>query len=134
MSSVEPRALSQRERDLLSTLGRDLELVWDAPTTNDRDRKELMRLLIEEVVIQLSQDKASCHLVIRWKGGAVTELDVEACHRRAVLVLGAEQLAPLKENPPDLRMFAEQLAIDPPVVRQKGDRSFRRGALRRPSM
>ena len=57
--------------------GRDLELVWDAPTTTDRDRKELMRLLVEEVVIKLSQYKASCHLVIRWKGGAVTELDVD---------------------------------------------------------
>jgi hypothetical protein len=41
--------------------GRDLELVWDAPTTTDRDRKELMRLLVEEVVIKLSQYKASCH-------------------------------------------------------------------------
>jgi len=76
-----PRALSPRERDLLSTLGRDLELVWDAPTTTDRDRKELMRLLIEEVVIKLSEDKASCHLVIRWKGGAVTELDVDTAYR-----------------------------------------------------
>jgi hypothetical protein len=61
--------------------GRDLELVWDAPTTTDRDRKELMRLLVEEVVIKLSQYKASCHLVIRWKGGAVTELDVDTAYR-----------------------------------------------------
>ena len=76
-----PRALSQRERDLLSTLGRDLELVWDAPTTTNRDRKELMRLLIDEVVIKLSENKASCHLVIRWKGGAITELDVDTAYR-----------------------------------------------------
>ncbi|HEU5154357.1 MAG TPA: recombinase family protein [Gemmatimonadales bacterium] len=76
-----PRAISKRERDLLSTLGRDLDLVWDAPTTTDRDRKELMRLLVEEVVIKLSQDKASCHLVIGWKGGAVTELDVDTAYR-----------------------------------------------------
>jgi DNA invertase Pin-like site-specific DNA recombinase len=76
-----PRYLSQRERDLLSTLGRDLELVWDAPTTIDRDRKELLRLLIEEVVIKLTEDKASCHLVVRWKGGAVTELDVDTAYR-----------------------------------------------------
>jgi DNA invertase Pin-like site-specific DNA recombinase len=77
-----PRALSQQERELLFTLGRDLELVWDAPTTTDRDRKELMRLLIEEVVLQLSEDKNNCHLVIRWKGGAITELDVDTAYRR----------------------------------------------------
>ena len=76
-----PPALSQRERDLLATLGRDLELVWDAATTTDRDRKELIRVLIEEVVFNLSEDKANCHLVIRWKGGAVTELDVDTAYR-----------------------------------------------------
>ena len=76
-----PRALTQSERDLLVTLGRDLELAWDAPTTTNRDRKELMRLLIEEVVIKLSEDKTNCHLVIRWKGGATTELDVDTAYR-----------------------------------------------------
>lgn len=77
-----PPALSQRERDLLATLGRDLELVWEAPTTTDRDRKELLRLLIEEVVLDLSQDKTNCHLVVRWNGGAVIELDVDTAYRR----------------------------------------------------
>ena len=76
-----PRALAQSERDLLATLGRDLELAWDAPTTTNRDRKELMRLLIEEVVIKLNEDKTNCHLVIRWKGGATTELDVDTAYR-----------------------------------------------------
>jgi hypothetical protein len=37
-----------------------------------------MRILIEEVVIQLSEDKANCHLVIRWKGGAATSPGAEA--------------------------------------------------------
>ena len=85
-----PPGLSQRERDLLSTLGRDLERVWDAPTTTDRDRKELMRLLIEEVVIKLSEDKTNCHLVLRWKGGAVTELDVDTAYRHQPTVKTAE--------------------------------------------
>ncbi len=76
-----PRGLTQKERDLLSTLGRDLALVWDAPTTTDRDRKELMRLLIDDVIVSLSEDKTSCHLVIRWQGGATTELDVDTAYR-----------------------------------------------------
>ncbi|HVC76280.1 MAG TPA: recombinase family protein [Candidatus Micrarchaeaceae archaeon] len=76
-----PRSLTQSERDLLATLGRDLALAWDAPTTTNRDRKELMRLLIEEIVIKLSEDKTNGHLVIRWKGGATTELDVDTAYR-----------------------------------------------------
>ena len=32
-------------------LGRDLRRVWSAPTTTDRDRKELLRTLLEDVTI-----------------------------------------------------------------------------------
>ena len=45
-----PRVLSQEERDRLLTVGADLASVWDAPTTTPRDRKELLRALIEEVI------------------------------------------------------------------------------------
>ncbi|MDQ6771891.1 MAG: hypothetical protein M3024_02705, partial [Candidatus Dormibacteraeota bacterium] len=43
--------------------------------------------------------------------------DLTACYRRRVLVLGAEQLAPLKESPPDLQTFAQTIALDPPDLR-----------------
>ncbi len=76
-----PRPLSPHERQLLTALGSDLKLVWSAPTTTDRDRKELLHLLLEEVIIELSEDKASAHLVIRWQGGAITELDVDTAYR-----------------------------------------------------
>lgn len=76
-----PHSLTAKERDLLSALGHDLELVWDAPTTTDRDRKELMRLLIDEVIVTLNEDKTGAHLVIRWNGGAVTDLDVDTAYR-----------------------------------------------------
>lgn len=76
-----PRPLSPHERQLLTALGSDLELVWSAPTTTDRDRKELLHLLLEEVIIELSEHKTSTHLVIRWQGGAITELDVDTAYR-----------------------------------------------------
>src|SRR5205823_7838574 len=45
-----PRALGPEERAAIRSLGSDLKSVWSAPTTSDRDRKELVRALLEEVI------------------------------------------------------------------------------------
>jgi hypothetical protein len=57
-------------------LGTDLKRVWEASTTTDRDRKELLQSLLEEVKIQVLTEEAKAHLVLRWKTGAHNELDV----------------------------------------------------------
>jgi len=73
-----PESLTDEQLEHLRTLGTDLKLVWKAPTTTDRDRKELLKLLLEEVNIRLEKtDKQNkAHLIVRWRGGAVSELDV----------------------------------------------------------
>ena len=38
-----PRTLTHEEREQLLALGADLGRVWSAPTTTDRDRKQLLR-------------------------------------------------------------------------------------------
>jgi hypothetical protein len=45
--------LTPAEREQIRALGADLKQVWDAPTTTDRDRKELLQSLLEEVKIQV---------------------------------------------------------------------------------
>jgi predicted DNA-binding transcriptional regulator AlpA len=78
--------LSQEERGSLLALGSDLATVWHAPTTTSRDRKELLRALIEEVILSVDRDKANAHLTLRWKGGALTELDVNLPRTRPATV------------------------------------------------
>jgi len=68
--------LSDLQREQIRALGSDLKRVWDAPTTTDRDRKELLRSLLEEVKIKVLPDESKAHLVLRWKTSAVSELDV----------------------------------------------------------
>ena len=72
----QPRTLSPGERQRLAALGTDLTQVWHAPSTTDRDRKALLRSLLEEVIIALSREQACAHLTLRWRGGAITALDV----------------------------------------------------------
>ena len=72
-----PRTLTEDERERLLALGADLGRVWSAPTTTDRDRKQLLRTLIEEVVIDANREERRAMLTIRWRGGAITELTVQ---------------------------------------------------------
>jgi len=72
----QPRVVSQAERDRLLALGPDLAAVWRAATTAPQDRKELLRTLVEEVIVKVERDKAAAHLTLRWKGGALDEIDL----------------------------------------------------------
>jgi len=72
--TARPKTLSAQERAAILALGEDLDQVWAAPTTTDRDRKQLLRTLLEEVNITLHREAAQAALVLRWKGGAISEL------------------------------------------------------------
>ena len=58
--------------------------MWDAPTTTAKDRKQLLRTLLDEVNITLRRDDTSPHaaLILRWKGGAISELTVPLRRRQ----------------------------------------------------
>jgi DNA invertase Pin-like site-specific DNA recombinase len=71
-----PSAVSPEQLQAIQRLGSDIRQVWTAPTTTDRDRKELLRTLLEEVVLNLKRAEGQAHLTLRWRGGAITTLDV----------------------------------------------------------
>jgi hypothetical protein len=71
-----PRILSDQERERLLQLGADLGRVWSAATTTDRDRKQLIRCLIEDVTIDVARQERRANITIRWRGGALSELAV----------------------------------------------------------
>ena len=71
-----PSAISPKQLQAIQRLGSDIRQVWSATTTTDRDRKELLRTLLEEVVLNLKRAEGHAHLTLRWRGGAFTTLDV----------------------------------------------------------
>jgi len=81
-----PRVLSSEERSRIAALGTDLATVWTAATTTPRDRKELLGTLIEEVIVKVERDKSAAHLTLRWKGGALTEIDLALPRKRQATV------------------------------------------------
>ena len=71
-----PRSLTPEQLQRLQTLGSDIHQVWNATTTTDRDRKELLHTLLEEVILNLKRVEGHAHLALRWRGGTITALDV----------------------------------------------------------
>jgi len=78
---LRPHRLTDEQRRQIHTLGTDLKRVWEASTTTDRDRKELLRTLLEDVNIRLQRAECKAHLTLRWRGGAISELDVGLRYR-----------------------------------------------------
>jgi DNA invertase Pin-like site-specific DNA recombinase len=73
-----PTVLTDAERATILALGTDLDQVWQAATTTDKDRKQLLRTLLEEVHITVRRDDADpqADLLLRFKGGVLSNLTV----------------------------------------------------------
>jgi DNA invertase Pin-like site-specific DNA recombinase len=76
--TARPTTLTPQEKSAILALGEDIGQVWSAPTTTDKDRKQLLRTLLDEITISLHRDHTDprADLVVRWKGGAISELAV----------------------------------------------------------
>lgn len=76
-----PQPLTSSEREALARVARDLPRLWDAQTTTPRDRKELLRCLIGEVIVTVRDQPRRAEIEIAWEGGARTELQITLVRR-----------------------------------------------------
>jgi DNA invertase Pin-like site-specific DNA recombinase len=68
--------LNEAETARLMSLGRRLDSIWDAEQTDAMLKKQIVRLLVEEVIVQPGESPDSVELWIHWKGGHHTPLTV----------------------------------------------------------
>jgi len=57
-------------------LARDFPRLWHAPSTQHKDRKRMLRLLIKDITVERLADVRQLSAHIRWHGGASTDLSV----------------------------------------------------------
>jgi len=76
----QPAPLSEPEQRALRRLAGELERVWNAPSTTDRDRKQLLRALLDDVVLTVDRERDTASVELIWQGGARTELPVRVKH------------------------------------------------------
>jgi DNA invertase Pin-like site-specific DNA recombinase len=68
----QPAVLTAAERAAVQALAADLPRVWDAPSTTQADRKELLRILIEDITVNVAGDSELVDVTITWAGGHQT--------------------------------------------------------------
>jgi DNA invertase Pin-like site-specific DNA recombinase len=68
----QPATLTAAERAAIQVLAADLPKVWNAPSTTQADRKELLRILIEDVTASVAGDSEIVDVTITWAGGHQT--------------------------------------------------------------
>lgn len=91
-----PRTLTPEQRESIMSLGGDVERLWSASTTTDRDRKELLRALLEEVMIDVKREERRAHLTLRWRGGQLRDIDVPLPRPRPPVCTDEDTIALLR--------------------------------------
>lgn len=67
--------LDDVSRARILSLCHNLPLVWNAPSTSQAKRKQLLRLLVEQVCLVPRQDRG-VQIRLQWRTGAVQELEI----------------------------------------------------------
>jgi hypothetical protein len=142
-----PAALTAAGRTAIQALASDLPRVWDAPSTTQADRKELLRILIEKITVTVAGTSELVDITITWAGGhqtsgqavrpvarldqlsyypallaRVTELAAAGrTHRQIAGVLNAGRLRPAKRTS---RFTGGQVRT---LISQRGIRGQRKG-------
>src|SRR6266481_4221828 len=69
------RVATPEQKEKVLALARDLPRLWHAPTTQVKDRKRMLRLLIKDITVEKPQPKQLL-VHVRWQGGASTSHSV----------------------------------------------------------
>jgi DNA invertase Pin-like site-specific DNA recombinase len=71
-----PITLSDEQRDLIRSLSENLPALWKASTTSGSDRKRVVRLLIERIVVQVHDSSEHVDVALHWSGGFTSQHDL----------------------------------------------------------
>jgi DNA invertase Pin-like site-specific DNA recombinase len=75
--SQKARVVSAEQKAKVLALARDLPRLWQAASTQAKDRKRMLRLLIADITVEKLPDKRQIILHIRWQGGACNDKTID---------------------------------------------------------
>jgi|SRR5882724_6759220 len=117
--ATQPAALSTVEQEQVRTLASDIPELWHAATTTTADRQQIVRLLIERIVVDVQGASERVAVTIHWAGGWQSQ------HELVRAVQRYDQLS----DYPRLRARIRQLRADGcsmrEVVKRLNDEGFR---------
>jgi DNA invertase Pin-like site-specific DNA recombinase len=72
----EARVATPEQKAKVLALARDLPRLWHAPTTQAKDRKRMLRLLLKDITVEKLPDERLLLVHLRWQGGGCNDLRV----------------------------------------------------------
>lgn len=118
-ASQQPRALTAQQRDAIRRLAADIPGLWTAPTTTVADRKEIIRQVVERVVVDAQGRSERVRVRIDWVGGGYTEGE---------MVRDIAKLSDLSYYPQlceRIRALTQQGCSAPVIAEQLNDEGYR---------
>jgi DNA invertase Pin-like site-specific DNA recombinase len=70
---TKPTKLSDAERAQIETLADDLPAIWQSPRTSIEDKRQVVRLLLQRVIVWASASSDDVKVQLHWTGGAMTK-------------------------------------------------------------
>ncbi len=128
-----PSAPDGDEQDRIRRLAADLPALWDAHGTTDADRKEVLRQVIEEVVVTVEGETEWCEARVRWAGGLETRSRLRRPVSRLEQLADAEGLRRRVREMKGEGLRAPRIAerLDAEGLRAADGRPFTAAAVRR---
>jgi len=80
------RAITAEQKRQILQLAGDFPRLWTASTTQARDRKRMLRLLIKDITVVKIRDRKLLQLQVRWQGGATEVVDLRLPANRSDVV------------------------------------------------
>lgn len=72
----QPAQLSEEERARIRELSNDMPSLWHAPATTAAERKEIIRCLVEKVIVHVRRDSEYVDATIHWQGGFTSQHEI----------------------------------------------------------
>lgn len=122
----QPGELTEAQRQQIRLLSQDVPALWHAPTTSWAERQQIVRMLIEQVVIRIEGQSEQAQLAIRWAGGFTSQhaftRSLNCYERRSDFGDLCQRIAALREQGLTLAAVAERLNIEGirPLKRRTG--------------
>ena len=66
---TQPPDLTDDQRTQIRMLASNIPMLWDAPATTNADRKDIVRCLVDRVVVHVEPDSEYVDVAIHWQGG-----------------------------------------------------------------
>lgn len=73
----ESREVSEEEWEKILSLGERFAEVWESDRCPPELKKQIVRTVIDEIIVDLDEETDRLHFVIHWKGGTHTELEMD---------------------------------------------------------